>query len=263
MNSLFLAWQAPTRAWFPIGRLNADRARSYYIFQYTHGALRARRQGGFAPLTAFPNLHERYESAELFPLFKNRVLDPTRKDFADYLRSLDLDPTNPDPIEILAISGGQRQTDSFEVFPKIEKTENNTFTCRFFLHGLRHVSEGAQLRSLRLTASEPLQVSLEFNNPATGVAIQLTTKDYEFLGWAPRYLVPDLLKAIAESLEISAYVVRINEVGVPLNRRVLIELSGRLPAGYEPMSGRDFQPVSRKASHGRITHATSKSRTRH
>jgi hypothetical protein len=262
MKSLFLAWQAPTRAWFPIGRLNADYARSHYIFQYTQGALRAGRQVGFMPLTAFPDIHERYESAELFPVFKNRVLDPTRKDFADYLRSLDLDPTNPDPIEILAISGGQRQTDSLEVFPKIEKNENNTFACRFFLHGLRHVSESAQRRSLELIASDSLQVSLELNNPATGPAIQLTTKDYEFLGWAPRYLVSDLLKAIATSRDVSAHVVRVNEVGVPLNRRVLIELSGRLPAGFEPMSGSDFQPVPRVMSHRRIPRP-SKSRMRH
>jgi len=244
MNALFLAWQAPTRAWFPIGRLNADTERHHYVFQYTKGALTAEKKVGFKPLTAFPRLHERYESAELFPLFKNRVLDPKRRDFADYLRSLDLDPDNRDPIEILAISGGERQTDSLQVFPKIEAQPDNTFKCRFFLHGLRHVSEDAQRRSFRLQTSEPLQVSLELNNPATGPAIQLTTKDYEFLGWAPRYLVSDILKAVSTSPQIEAKVVRVNELGVPLNRRVLIELSGRLPAGIKPMSGPEFQVLS-------------------
>lgn len=262
MKALFLAWQAPSRAWFPIGRLNADSARSHYIFQYTKGALHAGKLLGFKPLTAFPNLHERYEASELFPLFKNRVLDSKRRDFADYLRSLDLDPANPDPIEILAVSGGERQTDSFEVFPKIEKGEDNTFACRFFLHGLRHVSESAQRRSLQLKASEPLQVSLELNNPATGSAVQLTTKDYEFLGWTPRYLVPDILKAISASPEIVARVVRVNEVGVPLNRRVLIELSGRLPSRFEPMSGPEFQLVSMDALRSRPSEPAP-SRSRH
>lgn len=261
MNSLFLAWQAPTRAWFPIGLLNVDSARSHYIFRYTKGALRAGKRVGFKPLTAFPDLHERYEASELFPLFKNRVLDEKRRDFADYLRSLDLEG-NPDPIEILAISGGERQTDSLEVFPKIEKEQDNTFACRFFLHGLRHVSEGAQRRSFQLKASEPLQVSLELNNPATGPAIQLTTKDYEFLGWAPRYLVSDILKAISTSPEIVARVVRVNELGIPLNRRVLIELSGRLPATFKPMSGQEFQVISVATSHPRSS-ASHKSRVRH
>jgi hypothetical protein len=263
MKSLFLAWQAPMqRAWFPIGRLNADRVHSHYVFQYTHGAVRAGKKVGFKPLPAFPDLHERYEASELFPLFKNRVLDPKRGDFADYLRSLDLEPGNADPIEILAISGGERQTDSFEVFPRIVKRENNTFSCRFFLHGLRHASESAQIRGFQLKTSEPLQVSLELNNPVTGPAIQLTTSDYEFLGWAPRYLVSDILKGIAASPEIAAKVVRVNEAGVPINRRVLIELSGKLPANFEPMSGQDYRVLSQAARTTRTVHRR-KSRSRH
>lgn len=248
MNALFLAWQArgESRAWYPIGRLNVDADRSYYVFQYTRGAERAERLEGFQPLPAFPDLRKRYEASELFPLFKNRVLDPSRKDFDDYLKSLDLDPNRADPIEILAISGGQRQTDNLEVFPKIEKRSDGSFSCRFFLHGLRHMSSASQRRGLSLSALDPLRVSLELNNPATGKAIQLTTLEYEFLGWAPRYLVSDLLAAINESSNISARVVRVNEVGVPINRRILVELSGNLPKKYKPMSGSDFQLITPK-----------------
>jgi hypothetical protein len=243
MKSLFLAWQAPSRAWYPIGRLNADRINERYVFQYTMGALRAEQQVGFQPLPAFPNFNDRYEASELFPLFKNRVLDPHRRDFADYLRSLDIDSANPDPIEILGISGGERQTDSLEVFPKIEKGIDNSFSCRFFLHGFRHVPEIAQRRGLLLKRGELLQVSLELNNPVTGRAIQLTTSDYMFLGWSPRYLVDDILYAISESPMLIAKVVRVNEDHVPANRRILIELTGHLPENVVPMSGPDFQTV--------------------
>jgi len=246
MNSLFLAWQAPTpvRAWFPVGRLDADLKKHFYEFRYIQGALRAQRQVGFRPLAAFPDLRARYRASELFPLFKNRVLDPNRKDFADYLRSLDLDPAHADPIEILAVSGGERQTDSLEVFPKIEKGAGNSFRCRFFLHGLRHVSPAAQTRALELQPSDKLQVSVELNNPATGTAIQLTTGDYAFLGWAPRYLVSDILNAVEKSPQITAIVVRVNDVGVPLNRRILIELVGKLPPNVEPMSGPDYKFIA-------------------
>jgi len=251
MNSLFLAWQAPTpvRAWFPVGRLDADLKKHFYEFRYIQGALRAQRQVGFKPLAAFPDLRARYRASELFPLFKNRVLDPNRKDFADYLRSLDLDPAHADPIEILAVSGGERQTDSLEVFPKIGKGPGNSFRCRFFLHGLRHVSASAQDQAMRLQPFDQLQVSVELNNPATGTAIQLTTRDYAFLGWAPRYLVSDILNAVEESPQISATVVRVNDVGVPLNRRILIELVGKLPPNVKPMSGRDYEfiPPARTA----------------
>lgn len=88
------------------------------------------------------------------------------------------------------------------------------------------------------------------NNPATGTAIQLTTGDYAFLGWAPRYLVSDILSAVEELPQITATVVRVNDVGVPLNRRILIELVGKLPANIEPMSGPDYKfiPSARKAT---------------
>ncbi len=246
MNSLFLAWQAPTpvRAWFPVGRLDADLKKHSYEFRYIQGALRAQRQVGFRPLAAFPDLRERYRASELFPLFKNRVLDPNRKDFAEYLRSLDLDPAHADPIEILAVSGGERQTDSLEVFPKIGKGPGSSFRCRFFLHGLRHVSPGAQTRAMQLQPSDKLQVSVELNNPATGTAIQLTTGDYAFLGWAPQYLVSDILNAVEGSPQITANVVRVNDIGVPLNRRILIELVGKLPANIEPMSGPDYKFIA-------------------
>jgi hypothetical protein len=91
MKSLFLAWQAPNRAWFPVGRLDADVAEQRYQFGYTKGALQAEHAVGFKPLPAFPEFERTYESSELFPLFQNRVLDPGRKDFAAYLTSLDLE----------------------------------------------------------------------------------------------------------------------------------------------------------------------------
>lgn len=252
MRSLFLAWQAPNRSWFPIGRLDADK--QHYEFGYTKGALLAKREVGFDALPAFPDLRRRYVSPELFPLFKNRVVDPSRKNFAEYLDSLGLDRTS-DPIEILSLTGGERQTDSFEVFPKIEKRSDNTFSCRFFLHGLRHVSAAAQSRAEFLKPGDDLGVSLELNNPKTVGAIQLTAReDYLILGWAPHYLVSDLIHAIFENPLVTAKVVRVNPSGVPAFRRILIEFGGRLPAKFEPMSSARFQLIpesktrTRKAS---------------
>jgi hypothetical protein len=40
---------------------------------------------------------------------------------------------------------------------------------------------------------------------------------------------------------VSAKVIRVNEHGAPLARRILIELTGTLPAGFEPMSGAQFR----------------------
>jgi hypothetical protein len=241
MSTLFVAWQSPSRAWFPIGRLDVENHHDY-IFRYTQGALDAERESGFKPLMSFPDFGNRYEATELFPLFKNRVLDPSRKDFAEYLGWLDLDPTNSDPIEILGLTGGERQTDSIEVFPKIIKQADQSFVCRFFLHGLRHVSEPARVKANELKPGNALQIAVELNNP-TGLAIQLQTNDCYLIGWAPRYLVRDLIKVINVHPDVSATVVRVNEFGAPLARRILIELKGRLPADYEPMSGPQFELI--------------------
>lgn len=243
MRTLFLAWQAPDiRNWFPVGRLDADPDHAKFIFQYTQGAIAAQ-QCGFHPMPSFPRLDDSYQSGELFPMFKNRVLGPQRKNFGDYLRTLALD--HDDPIEILAITGGERQTDSFEVFPKIEKRTDSSFRCRFFLHGLRHMSCPAQQRAMMLQAGEELGVSIELTNPKTGVAIQLTSRDYEFVGWTPRYLVADMLKSISDVSMIRATVVQANPGEVPVNRRVLVEFQGRLPPNVELMTDTQFQPIAR------------------
>ncbi len=254
MKTLFLAWQDKrlrgeqvegTRAWFPIGRLDADLDDAHYRFAYTRGVLQAKAKAGFQPLDAFPKIDALYESAELFPLFQNRLISTKREDYAEYLNRLDLSPERADPFEILAISGGGKQTDNLEVFPKIQTRRDGSFSCRFFLHGWRHVNVPSQERLNVLRPGESLQVSMELNNPATGVAVQLeTANDYFMVGWAPRYLIHDVLQAISGGpTKIEAHVVRLNPPPAPHNQRVLVELEGTFPSGYEPMSSDEFHPL--------------------
>jgi hypothetical protein len=243
-KTLFLAWQDKrvTRAWFPVGRLDVLQHPRTYRFRYTHGAERAHASAGFEPLLDFPEWERSYESSELFPLFQNRVISSERKDFAEYLRMLDL-PQTAEPAEILEVGGGYRATDNFEVFPKLERRPDGSFRCRFFLHGTRHVPAAALERIDRLQAGEPLFVTLELTNPATRLAVQLQTMDYHMIGWAPRYLVDDLMKAMAHAPQgYAAKVVRLNPSPAPSKQRLLVELSGSWP-DYEPMVSGDFEPL--------------------
>jgi hypothetical protein len=246
MKSLFLAWQAPndsahSRAWFPIGRLDAEP--DHYRFRYTGGALKANEDAGFSPLLAFPDFNKDYESDELFPLFMNRVLSPKRADFLEYIQWLDLDRGHADPISILAVSGGERVTDNLEVFPKVSADADGNFHVRFFLHGLRHLGDAAIKSAAQLKVGDELRVLVELNNPATRLAIPLSTGDYHIIGWAPRYLVEDLLNCVQPAPKLSATVVRINTDTAPLNQRYLIDYLGRAPAGKQPMSTPDFTPL--------------------
>lgn len=242
-NTLFLAWQDKRdRQWFPVGRLDADPERSWYRFGYTHGASAAKKESGFAPLYDFPYFNRVYKSDHLFPLFENRVMNRTRRTFGEYLDLLAIDDPDPDPLEILAVDGGYRVTDNFEVFPKIEKGEAGGFRSRFFLHGSRHVSEAAQRRLTGLNPGDPLYVTIELTNPRAQLAVQLQTTDYHMIGWAPRYLVTDLVRAMAHApSRYKAKVVRVNSESLLYKQRVLIELSGYWPEEYQPMSSKPYR----------------------
>ena len=242
-RTLFLAWQNKhDRQWFPIGRLDADVDRRRYRFRYIGGVKKAQENAGFAPLWEFPDLEGDYKSPDLFPLFRNRLIAAGRSDRDDYLRNLDL-PENADPIEILTVNGGYRITDAYEVFPRLVKNADGSFVCRFFLHGWRHMNRTARDRIDCLKQKEKLYVTLELTNPATLLAVQIQTTDYCMIGWAPRYLVDDLVKAMAESPNrYFAKVVRINPHPAPSRQRVLIEMRGRW-SQHEPMTHTDFQPL--------------------
>ena len=249
MNSkktLFLGWKDPQRRrWYPVGRLDADASLSQYSFGYTHGAAEAEEESGFAPLYDFPSFHRRYTSRWLFPLFQNRVMNNQRKSFHDYLSFLDIDDTAPDPLEILAVDGGYRATDNFQVFPKIRRQQDGSFRCRFFLHGWRHTNGDAQRRIERLRSGDILYITIELTNPETRLAVQIQTTDYHMIGWAPRYLVNDLVAAMAHAPgDYQARVVKVNPVPAPSKQRVLIELGGHWPQDYEPMSADQFQLLS-------------------
>lgn len=243
-KTLFLAWQdkGVSRQWFPIGRLDADVEEEKYRFRYTGGAKRAEKEVGFPLLIDFPWLEKKYMSSTLFSLFGNRVMRPSRPDFKKYLKSLAL-TEDSDPMDMMAVSGGRRVTDSYEIFPQIVKKPDGGFACRFFLHGGKHVSPSAQERLGSLETGEDLYLALELTNPLSEKAVQIQTTDYHMIGWAPRYLAHDLSVALAgPSGSCQARVVQVNPLPVPSEERVLIEMSGNM-GDYVPMSGPDFQPL--------------------
>lgn len=251
MKSLFLAWQAPKesqlpKAWFPIGRLDATtRGKDdvTYRFRYTHGAERAHEEVGFEPLVSFPRFEEDYRSEKLFPLFHNRVLSSKRADFAEYIDWLGLQPEEADPMNILSVSGGNRVTDKLQTFPKVEADAEGNFHLRFFAHGLRYLNEASIAKAQQLQAGEKLRIMVEVNNPATRLAVTLHSEEYTMIGWAPRYLVEDLVSCIPNAPEIEATVVKNNGINAPRNQSLLIEYAGKAPTDHKLMASADFTPL--------------------
>ena len=155
-----------------------------------------------------------------------------RRSFYEYLSFLDIVDESPDPLEILSVDGGYRVTDNFQVFPKIRKQPDGSFSCRFFLHGWRHTNTDAQASIDRLEPDDKLFVTIELTNPQTTLAVQIQTTKYHMIGWAPRYLVNDLVTAMPRLRAITGpRVVKVNPVPAPSKQRVLIELRRSLASG--------------------------------
>ena len=241
---LFIAWQdTESRRWFPIGRLQIFHNAPRYCFAYIQGALQAHEETGFPPLLEFPEFKRPYIADDLFPFFQNRLLSRSRKDSSSYLRNLDL-PDGVDPIEVFAVGGGTRATDSFEIFPKLEPRGDGSFSCRFFLHGWQYMNEASRSRLDRLVPGDRLGLAAELANPINAISLQIQSDDRFILGWAPRYLVSDLVRALLSSPQhCTAQVVRLNPMPAPSRQRLLIELAGKWPT-TEPMSDQEFQPIN-------------------
>lgn len=239
MKTLFLAWQAPqSRAWFPIGRLTYNG--QTYTFCYTQGALSARREG-FLSVYSFPELEKVYRCDELFPLFSNRLMKPSRPEYSEYLKWLDIPQDSDDPIALLARSGGQKATDSFEIFPKPEPDENGLFHIHAFAHGLRYFPDCNIERVNSLEKGEPLSLMQDRQNPVDPFVLILRTEDLHDVGFCPKYLSEDVSELLSQTdFQLNAVVERVNLAPTPIQFRLLYSLTAAWPSGFRPFSNSDY-----------------------
>jgi hypothetical protein len=247
MTTLYLAWQdQKSRRWFPVGRLDADEDSpiAAYSFHYVGGAQHAQTLANFLPIVGFPEFDQVYQSNKLFPLFRNRLMNPRRPDRDEYLHQLGLGDVDWGPMTELSASRGTSLTDSFQVFPPITPELDGKFETRFILHGLRHTNRDSIQRTESLQVRDELQVAFDLNNPAATHAISVRTSDQYVLGWLPRYLVDGLHQDDAWMVtNVEAIVAQVN-LDAPLSHRLLIDFKGTLPPGVRPMDDLpQYQPI--------------------
>ena len=245
-NALYVAWRAGDAdrgRWGPVGRL--EHGAAGYRFLYTRGA---RMLPGFTPFPEMPDLDAVYESKELFPLFANRILARSRREYDAYLRWGDFDPDNPpDPIAVLGVTEGRRATDALELFPCPVGDMEGTYVNKFFLHGVRWMSPQAVARIDALVRDEPLGIMLDIQNPDDADAVAVRTcdvRDRFMIGYVPRYLARDVKRLCFECdpevIELS--VQRVNP-DAPLQQRVLCRMEACWPEGFRPCSDEEYQPL--------------------
>lgn len=226
---LIVAWQnQETRLISAVGVLEAGLDPGYR-FRYLRRAADVR---AFQPFLGFPDLTAVYESARLFPFFSQRIMSDRRPDFSLYLRQLHLDE-DASPWEQLARSGGRRTGDTVQLFPVPVVRPDGSTTCRFLVHGIRHVGSGV-LPPLR--PGDALTVLPEPSNPVNPDAVLVCSAAGERLGYVPDLLV-DYLHVVARAGEFELVVEHVNGPEAPRGLRLLARLEGSTPPGYQPMAG--------------------------
>ena len=249
MTKLYLAWQdRRNRRWYPIGRMSQSASNPLeYEFEFVRGAEVARNVAPpFAiPVPGFPDLGKNYRAPDVFPAFRYRAMNRGRPDLSEYLESLGLDTEDSDVIEELAVSGGHSVKDRFETFPAIEPDRDGKFKARFIVHGLRPANPETIEHVDSLNPGDRLELSFESNGPSGHHSVRVTTTDQKHLGWLPRHLVDVLRQSDAVNLaDIQLRVVQVNH-NAPPSHRLLVELSGQLPPGVDPMGELEqYQPIS-------------------
>jgi len=245
-NALFIAWRSggpDAGQWGPVGRV--DLVAGGYRFVYTKGT---EKLPDFRPFAGMPDLNAVYVSSELFPLLANRVLARSRPEYEAFLTWGGFDPNDPpDPLALLGVTEGLRQTDSFEVFPCPQPDSEGCYLSKFFLHGVRWMPPPAHERIARLQPDEQLALMLDISNRYDPHAVAVRTSDpigRFMIGYVPRYLAQDVweLCARCEPDFVELHVKRIN-TEAPLQHRVLCRMRACWPDGFRPCSREEFEPI--------------------
>jgi len=236
MKTVYLAWRHPNMRWYPVGELQHDGGA--YFFRYVTGSLAAE-AAGLRPLVEFGHFDREYESPTLFATFENRIPSPEHPRYAAYMEWLHL-PADARAMDVLARTGGQRATDTFEVFPRPEPDDRGLYVAHVFIHGIQHRSAEERARALALKAGERLSLRHEPKNEVDEWAIRTETGERVHIGYVPRYLADDLHDLGLD--RVSIRVERVNKPPVPAQFWVLCRLEAPWPDGFDPCAAEEFQP---------------------
>lgn len=241
-REVYVSWRDPGGSIHPVGRLgrslHEDGSESY---SFTYLKM-AEILEGFEPLPGLPELHRRYTSTHLFPVFANRSMPRSRPEFDILARRVDL-AGDADPFEVLARGGGRRATDRIEVFLAPERQPDGSGCALFFVRGIRHVP-GAEEALCDLRRGERLELVPDAGNRFNARALIVSAASQQHLGYVPDYLVEFIheVQALTDT-PVEITVEHVNDGLAPSHMRLLCRVTAPWPEGYEPFSDAQFQPL--------------------
>lgn len=239
MHNLFLAWQdQQTRRWHTIGRLS--KREKEYEFVFTKGAA-ALRTVPRDLLRMEPG--KRYLSSELMPVFKNRLLNPSRADFrkiADWVGIED----NDDEFKKLEKFGRVAGIDALMVYPE-PIISGETYSVDFLVHGMRHLPANIMDRCKLISEGDVLTPILDVQNPVDLNAVGLKEKDWNIIiGYVPAFYANDLYRILRNStLAMTAKInVVKNNKDAPIQLRMLCRFTSNVDPGFSQFQTTEHEP---------------------
>lgn len=219
MKKIYVGWQdQETREWIPVAKL--ERTDAGYKLTYTAGAQRCQ---GFAGLGRMNKLDATYFSRDLFPFFENRLIKKSRPEYKKYLAWVGFSNQDPDPLDILQITGGIRSTDNFELF-STPSYENNKLLLNFFPRGLRYIHNRAIDDISTLASNTTLFIMHDLQNEIDKGALILRTENPKInIGYIQKYYNKGLKKALDLKFGVRVSVLQINP-DAPIDMRILCRL---------------------------------------
>lgn len=238
MKTLYVAWQdSATRQWYPVGRL--DRKGGGYSFVYTKAVEKA---SAFRPFGGMPDVEVEYYSDLLFPIFVNRTLPKTRPEYAKYLNWLGINSSQDDLMLELSRSFGAKATDTLEIFPLPEPTEEGMYEVYFFSRGHKYFVQDDSATQIAMEKSNHLFLMQDIQNKNDPYAFMLRTDDpVSLVGYIPRYFTRDIstLIQLNGSDSVKVEIERVN-YDAPTHYRYLCRLSAKWPESFKPFSSEEY-----------------------
>ncbi|MBE7438209.1 MAG: hypothetical protein HS115_07095 [Spirochaetales bacterium] len=250
-RTLFLVWKANlTGEHIPVGRLDHQPGKT--TFRYVQGVHKAILKG-MGQIPEFADVGQTYDTADLFPFFQNRLMDPGRPDFAEYIESLGLDVHDSValPFEVLERSEGRKVTDRFRIFRKPAEVKGY-FQIHCFVSSMSRTPVFEHLDEVveKLSEGDRLYPLLDVQNRFDKHAIALKKENDWTVGYVPAHYSSELqplLKKDAESIQF--IVVRINRPARAwLPDVVLMSMRGKFPVGWRPFEDGDYALVADAAA---------------
>lgn len=212
-DRLLVTRQDPkTRLYEALGELTHDDGQ--YVFTYYEDAS-----------VELPGLARGREhtSDTLFAVFRERVMSSHRRDHRRAMEQLDLGP-DAEPFEVLAVSGGRRTGDTYELTPL---PEPGAVDLPFFVHGVRYLTDDERAQLDLLVPGQAVTLQPEDSNPRNPRAV-LVACDGTKLGYVPDPLV-EIVRSVMKQ-EHALTVLRVNDPEAGFHQRLLVRLSGILGA---------------------------------